>query len=36
MTKRKKNYTVYFGSELFTLKHAIGNASFAEAIHETL
>ena len=34
MAKGKKNYTVYFGSELFTLKHLIGNAYLAEAIYE--
>ncbi len=31
---RKKSYTVYFGSELFSLKHLIGNAYLAEAISE--
>jgi len=30
----KKSYTVYFGSELFSLKHIIGNAYLAEAIFE--
>lgn len=34
MAKSKKSYTVYFGSELFTLKHLIGNAYLAEAIYE--
>jgi len=31
---KKKSYTVYFGSELFSLKHLIGNAYLAEAIFE--
>jgi len=34
MKTSKKNYTVYFGSELFSLKHLIGNAYLAEAIYE--
>ena len=34
MAPRKKSYTVYFGSELFSLKHLIGNAYLAEAIFE--
>ncbi|MFI5356287.1 MAG: nucleoside 2-deoxyribosyltransferase [Opitutales bacterium] len=34
MSKKKKSYTVYFGSELFNLKHLIGNAYLAEAIYE--
>ncbi len=34
MAKAKKTYTVYFGSEQFTLKHLIGNAYLAEAIFE--
>jgi nucleoside 2-deoxyribosyltransferase len=34
MTKKKHSYTVYFGSELFSLKHLIGNAYLAEAIYE--
>ena len=29
---KKKSYTVYFGSELFSLKHLIGNSYLAEAI----
>ena len=29
---KKKSYTVYFASELFSLKHLIGNAYLAEAI----
>lgn len=33
-TSKKKSYTVYFGSELFSLKHLIGNAYLAEAIFE--
>lgn len=32
--KKKRNYTVYFASELFSLKHLLGNAYLAEAIHE--
>jgi nucleoside 2-deoxyribosyltransferase len=34
MKKKKHSYTVYFGSELFSLKHLIGNAYLAEAIYE--
>lgn len=34
MKKLKKSYTVYFASELFSLKHLIGNAYLAEAIYE--
>ncbi len=34
MNTSKKSYTVYFGSELFSLKHLIGNAYLAEAIYE--
>ena len=34
MKKKKRSYTVYFASELFTLKHLIGNAYLAEAIYE--
>jgi nucleoside 2-deoxyribosyltransferase len=34
MKKNKSSYTVYFASELFTLKHLIGNAWLAEAIYE--
>jgi nucleoside 2-deoxyribosyltransferase len=34
MKKKRKSYTVYFGSELFSLKHLIGNAYLAEAIYE--
>jgi nucleoside 2-deoxyribosyltransferase len=33
-TKSKRSYTVYFGGELFSLKHLIGNAWLAEAIYE--
>ncbi|HTJ79992.1 MAG TPA: nucleoside 2-deoxyribosyltransferase [Rariglobus sp.] len=33
-SKKKKSYTVYFASELFSLKHLIGNAYLAEAIFE--
>lgn len=32
--KSKRTYTVYFGGELFSLKHLIGNAWLAEAIYE--
>jgi nucleoside 2-deoxyribosyltransferase len=31
---KKRSYTVYFGGELFSLKHLIGNAWLAEAIYE--
>ena len=31
---KKKSYTVYFASELFSLKHLVGNAYLAEAIYE--
>ncbi len=34
MKSKKKSYTVYFASELFSLKHLIGNAYLAEAIYE--
>ena len=34
MKKPKKSLTVYFASELFSLKHLIGNAYLAEAIYE--
>jgi len=34
MKKKKRSYTVYFASELFNLKHLIGNAYLAEAIYE--
>lgn len=34
MKKKKRNYTVYFAGELFSLKHLIGNAWLAEAIYE--
>jgi nucleoside 2-deoxyribosyltransferase len=34
MKPKKKSYTVYFASELFSLKHLIGNAYLAEAIYE--
>lgn len=33
-TKKKQTYTVYFASELFTMKHLVGNAYLAEAIYE--
>jgi nucleoside 2-deoxyribosyltransferase len=32
--KKKRSYSVYFGGELFNLKHLLGNAYLAEAIHE--
>jgi nucleoside 2-deoxyribosyltransferase len=31
---KKKSYTVYFASELFSLKHLVGNSYLAEAIYE--
>ena len=34
MKRKKRSYTVYFAGELFSLKHLIGNAWFAEAIYE--
>ncbi len=34
MKKKKRNYSVYLGGELFSLKHLIGNAWLAEAIYE--
>jgi nucleoside 2-deoxyribosyltransferase len=34
MKKKSRSLTVYFGSELFNLKHLIGNAYLAEAIFE--
>jgi nucleoside 2-deoxyribosyltransferase len=34
MKKTSRSLTVYFGSELFNLKHLIGNAYLAEAIFE--
>lgn len=34
MKKKKRTYTIYFGGELFSLKHLIGNAWLAEAIYE--
>lgn len=34
MKPRKRNYTVYFASELFSPKHLIGDAYLAEAIYE--
>jgi nucleoside 2-deoxyribosyltransferase len=34
MKKKPRSSTVYFASELFTLKHLIGNAYLAEAIYE--
>lgn len=32
--KKKRSYSVYFAGELFNLKHLLGNAYLAEAIHE--
>ncbi len=32
--KKPKPYTVYFGGELFSTKHLVGNAYLAEAIYE--
>ncbi len=32
-SKKKRSYTVYLASELFSLKHLIGNAYLAEAIY---
>ncbi|HLP08560.1 MAG TPA: nucleoside 2-deoxyribosyltransferase [Opitutaceae bacterium] len=32
--KKSKSYSVYFGGELFSAKHLIGNAYLAEAIYE--
>lgn len=34
MKHKKPSHTVYFGGELFSLKHLIGNAWLAEAIYE--
>lgn len=34
MKKSQRSYSVYFGGELFSLKHLSGNASLAEAIYE--
>lgn len=34
MKKKQRSYTVYFGGELFSIKHLIGNAWLAEAIYE--
>jgi hypothetical protein len=34
MKKKKRSLTVFFGGELFNLKHLIGNAYLAEAIYE--
>lgn len=34
MKKKKRTYTIYFGGELFSLKHLIGNAWLAETIYE--
>jgi hypothetical protein len=34
MKKKSRSFTVFFGSELFTHKHLIGNAYLAEAIYE--
>jgi nucleoside 2-deoxyribosyltransferase len=34
MKKKQRSLTVFFGGELFSLKHIIGNAYLAEAIYE--
>ena len=34
MKKKKRSFSVYFGGELFSLKHLVGNAWLAEAIYE--
>lgn len=34
MKKDKRTYTVFFGGELFSLKHLSGNAALAEAIYD--
>src|SRR5262252_1646273 len=34
MKKTKRNFSVFFAGELFSLKHLAGNASLAEAIYE--
>lgn len=34
MKKKQRTYSVFFGGELFSLKHLIGNAWLAEAIYE--
>src|SRR5476651_190807 len=34
MKKKSRSLTVFFGGELFNLKHLIGNAYLAEAIYE--
>jgi len=34
MKKKKRSLTVFFGGELFNLKHIIGNAYLAEAVYE--
>src|ERR1051326_5294359 len=34
MKRKKRRFTVYFASELFSLKHLIGNAYLAEAIYD--
>jgi nucleoside 2-deoxyribosyltransferase len=34
MKKSKRSFSVFFGGELFNLKHIIGNAYLAEAIYE--
>lgn len=34
MKKKQRSYTVYFGGELFSVKHLVGNAWLAEAIYE--
>ena len=34
MSASEKSYTIYFGGELFSAKHLMGNAALAEAIRE--
>jgi hypothetical protein len=34
MAKKSRSFTVYFASELYSLKHIIGNAYLAEAIYQ--
>jgi len=34
MKTKQKSHSVYFASELFSVKHLIGNAYLAEAIYE--
>jgi len=34
MKKKPRRLSVYFASELFSIKHLVGNAYLAEAIYE--